>query len=121
MALTIDLTATVMDLAGVSAPQMQGISLLPVLSDPNTKGREDWYFHHDVRSAKKGKPLPRSEGVRTESWKYIHYIDTDPAEEELFDLKADPKEINNLVGKPVHAAMLHQLRDRCAELRESLK
>lgn len=121
MALTIDLTATIMDLAGVPALQMQGISLLPVLSDPNTKGREDWYFHHDVRSAKKGKPLPRSEGVRTESWKYIHYIGTDPVQEELFDLETDPKEKSNLVGKPEHAAMLYQLRDRCAELKESMK
>lgn len=121
MALTIDLTATIMDLAGVPAPHMQGVSLLPVLNDPQAKLRDDWYFHHDVHTRSKGKPLPKCEGVRTERWKYIHYKETSPAQEELFDLKADPMEQNNLAGKPEHSARLSALRQRCDELRESLK
>jgi arylsulfatase A-like enzyme len=121
MALTIDLTATIMDLAGVPSPHMQGISLLPVMNDSNAKLREQWYFHHDVHTRSKGKPLPKCEGVRTERWKYIHYKDTDPVEEELFDLKADPKEQNNLAGNSEYSEMLSKLRDRCSELRTLLK
>ena len=109
------------DLAGVLAPHMQGISLLPVMNDRNATLREEWYFHHDVHTRSKGKPLPKCEGVRTECWKYIHYKDTDPVQEELFDLKADAKEQNNLAGNSEYSAMLSKLRDRCAELRESLK
>ena len=121
MALTIDLTATIMDLAGVPAPHMQGLSLLPVMNDRNAKLREEWYFHHDVHTRSKGKPLPKCDGVRTERWKYIHYKDTDPTEEELFDLKADPKEKNNLAGKSEYSAVLKKFRGRCNKLRESTK
>lgn len=121
MALTLDLTATIMDLAGVPAPHMQGMSLLPVMNDPKAKLRDEWYFHHDVHTRSKGKPLPMCEGVRTERWKYIRYKETDPVQEELFDLKSDPKEMNNLAGNSEYSAKLSELRDRCAELREPLK
>ena len=84
LALNIDLTATIMDIAGVPAPHMQGVSLLPVLKDPDAKTRDDWYYHHDVHTRSKGAPLPKCEGVRTEQFKYIHYKDTDPIQEELF-------------------------------------
>ena len=121
MVLTIDLTATMMDLAGVPAPHMQGISLLPLMNDPSAKLRDEWYFHHDVHTRSKGKPLPRCEGVRTDRWKYIHYKDTDPIQEELFDLEADPMEQNNLAGNPEYSAVLKKFRGRYNELRESTK
>ena len=122
MALNIDLTATILDLAGLPVPEaMQGVSLLPVLKDPQAKGREDWYYHHDVHTRSKGRPLPRCEGVRTERFKYIRYKETDPVEEELFDLEKDPREPSNLAGNPEYVARLKKLRDRCDELRETVK
>jgi len=120
MALNYDLAATIMDLADVPAPHMQGKSLLPVMKDPNAEWRKDWYYHHDVFSRSKGRPLPRCEGVRTERWKYIHYLDTDPVEEELFDLQADPRETNNLCGHPEYTQILDQLRARNGELKAQL-
>ncbi len=122
MALNIDFTATVMDLAGLAVPEsMQGQSLLPILRDPKAEGRKEWYYHHDVFSRAKGLPLPKCEGVRSERWKYIHYKETDPVQEELFDLKEDPREQNNLTGNPEYAAILLNLRSRCDELRKELK
>ena len=121
MALNIDFTATVLDLAGLPAPEaMQGQSLLPILKDPEVKGRKDWYYHHDIFSRAKGPPLPRCEGVRTERWKYIHYKDTDPVQEELFDLDDDPLEERNLASNPEYATVLNQLRSRNEALRNSL-
>ena len=55
--------------------------------------------------------LPNCE-VRTERWKYIHYRGTDPVQEELFDLRADPKEMNNLSANPEYSTILNQLRAR---------
>jgi arylsulfatase A-like enzyme len=121
MALNIDLTATVMEMAGVPAPHMQGKSLLPILKDPKTEGRKEWYYHHDVYSRSSGKPLPKAEGVRTERWKYIHYKDTNPVQEELFDLEEDPKETTNLAGNPEYATVLNRLRNRCTSLREEME
>jgi len=113
-ALNYDLTATVMDLAGVPAPHMEGRSLLPVMKDPDAAWREDWYYLHDVYSRGKGK-LPNCEGVRGERWKYIHYRGTDPVQEELFDLQADPKEMNDLSSNPEYAELLNKLRTRNAQ------
>lgn len=113
-ALNIDLTATVMDVAGVPAPHMDGISLVPVLKNPAAQVRDDWYYLHDVHTRGKGAPLPNCEGVRNERWKYIHYRDTDPVQEELFDLQNDPKEMNDLATGPEYAELLNKLRARNA-------
>lgn len=122
MALNIDIAPTIVAMAGLPVPgEMQGMDLSPVLRDPAVPGREDWYYEHDVATASKGKPLPRCEGVRTERWKYIRYKDTDPVEEELFDLQTDPLEEHNLAGTPAHAERLNALRARCDALRRELK
>lgn len=111
-ALNIDLTATVMDVAGVAAPHMEGKSLMPVMKTPDAEWREEWYYLHDVYTRSKGNPLPNCEGVRGERWKYIHYRGTDPVQEELFDIQADPKEMNDLSNNPEYADLLNKLRAR---------
>jgi len=122
MALNIDMAPTIVELAGLPVPAaMQGASLIPLLSDPETSWRKDWYYEHDVATASKGMPLPRCEGVRTERWKYIRYRDTDPVQEELFDLQTDPLELNNLSADAKHVQTLENLRIRCDELRRILR
>ena len=123
MTLNIDLAPTMLALAGVPIPAtMQGEDLQPILRDAKATGRADWYYEHDVQlDGEGGKPLPRCEGVRTERWKYIRYKDTDPVQEELFDLQADPLEEHNLAGNSGSADTLAKLRARCVEYRNSLK
>ena len=50
--------------------------------------------------------------MRTDRWKYIHYTELEGMDE-LYDLKADPYEMNNLI-KDVSAQSA--LRERKAEL-----
>jgi arylsulfatase A-like enzyme len=50
-----------------------------------------------------------SEAIRTESWKYLRYIN-DPQQEELYDLALDPLESNNLAADPLHQEILKELR-----------
>jgi arylsulfatase A-like enzyme len=122
MGLNIDIAPTILALAGLPVPaEMQGMDLRPILRDATIPGRGDWYYEHDVGTEGEGKPLPRCEGVRTERWKYIRYKDTQPVQEELFDLKADPLEEKNLTVDPAQAETLAKLRARCAELRVALK
>lgn len=109
MTLNIDLAPTILEIAGVKVPgQMQGRSLAPLLHGRSGGWREDWFYEHHF----KHPAIPRSEGVRTEQWSYIRWIDAAPPLEELYDIRKDPLEEHNLAVDPGHAAILEDLRGR---------
>jgi len=119
MALNIDWAPTMLDYAGVPIPErMQGLSLRPLVEDKAKKIRDDAFFEHTYVHADN---IRVTEGIRTERWKYIRYPKQEPVYEELFDLKKDPVELENLVDDSRHAATLARLRARCDEYRGSLK
>ncbi len=113
MALNIDVPATILDLAGVEIPQSyQGESLAPIVSAKEKSLNRDtvllehlWEFEN----------IPPSEGVRTVEWKYMRYIN-DKSSEELYNLKDDPKEINNLAGNPKYQKVLKEFQKKNDEL-----
>ncbi len=115
MVLNIDVPSTLADLAGISAPSSwQGKSLMPVVrNEANTISRDTILIEHiwDFEN------IPPSEGVRTEEWKYFRYVN-DKTIEELYNLKKDPQEINNLIGKKKYADVLQKLRTKLDELIE---
>jgi arylsulfatase A-like enzyme len=113
MALNIDVTATILDLAGIEIPSgYHGKSLVPIVrGDTEALSRDTvliehlWEFDH----------IPPSEGIRTNDWKYLRYVD-DPSIEEMYDLRADPEETNNLASDPDHQDTLIKLRAEFAQL-----
>jgi alpha-L-rhamnosidase len=107
MALNVDISATMADLAGVSQPKnWHGKSLLPLVSGANkTLNRDTVLIEHLWET----KDIPPSEGVRTADFKYFRYVN-DKSWEELYDLKNDPKEINNLAKTAKYNAVLNSLR-----------
>ena len=119
MTLNIDFAPTLLDLAALTPPAaMQGRSLVPLLrgEHPANWRTEFFYEHHTLP-----EKLPASEGVRTERWKYLRWMDARPALEELYDLQADPGEEHDLVREPAHADTLATLRARWQSLREALR
>ena len=114
-ALNIDVAPTFLDLAGVTVPAiMQGDSWRPLLSGETDAWRKDFlYEYYEFPAAHCVRP---HRGVRDKRWKYIRW-NMAPAEEELYDLHADPQEHRNLAHDPAHAAELARLRTRLAELR----
>jgi arylsulfatase A-like enzyme len=116
LTLNIDLAPTVLDLAGVPVPSsMQGRSLVPLLKGklPKDWRRDFLYEHHTM-----AKIIPRVEGVRTERWKYVRWVNATPVWEELFDLSADLEETRNLAGERKYQKQLNTLRKRWQELSE---
>ena len=61
------------------------------------------------------------EGVRTEQWTYLRWVNEQPVVEELYDLKADPLEEHNLASAPGQAGMPATLRARWQEFAAELK
>ncbi len=110
MVLNIDVTKTILDIAGVKIPEeYQGISLLPYLkSKKPARVREALLFEHLWKLAE----IPSSEGIRTNKWKYFRYrfIETP---EELYDLENDPLETINVAQDPANKQVLDQLRKKC--------
>jgi len=117
MTLNIDIAPTILDLAGLEAPSwMQGRSLMPLASGKSVPWRQEWFYEHLFTHP----AIPKNEGVRTERWKYIRYIEQDPIYEELYDLENDPVEEHNLVGISSHLQILDGLRARREKWIQSL-
>jgi arylsulfatase A-like enzyme len=94
---------------------MQGRSLVKLGRGEETAWRKDWlYEYYEYPASQKVKP---HRGVRTEQYKLIHYY-LPPQEFELYDLKADPGEKNNLYGKPEYAELTRTLQQRITQLRK---
>ncbi len=115
MALNIDLAPTLLDLAGIPAPEtMQGRSLKPVLQRSDAPGRESWlYEHFPVYPI----PIPGITAVRTGRYKYIEY-QSDKRPRELFDLAADPKEKSNLYKTARGKKLVPGLKKELARLKK---
>ncbi|MFS4417396.1 sulfatase-like hydrolase/transferase [Maribacter sp. 2307ULW6-5] len=107
LALNIDVPSTILDLANIEAPATwQGKSLMPIVANKTRDfGRDTVLIEHiwDFEN------IPPSEGVRTKDWKYFRYVN-DKTIEELYDLRKDPQEINNLAKDPAFAEKLGAFR-----------
>ena len=128
-AINTDLAPTFLDLAGVDIPKdMDGVSFKPVL-EGNTP--DDWqtdmYYRYWMHRAHFN--IPAHYGIRTQRYKLIFYyglpldakgayeISTTP-EWELFDLKNDPNEMNNIYNDPSYSNLIKELKTRLLELKE---
>ena len=139
LALNIDISPTIIELANIDVPEaVQGRSLLPLLAGTSGGWRQDFYCEHLFEH-----PLiPKSEGVRTTRWKYIKYVELPASDEEqqregnaikggigrrirggnryeeLYDLENDPLEADNVIDDPRCQETLDRLVQRFDELRD---
>ena len=98
MALTIDLAPTFLELAGLApGPAIDGRSLVSVLKGSVTDWRRSFLIEYTSDTV-----FPRIErmgydAVRTERHKYVRFREL-VGMDELYDLEADPYELQNLMG-----------------------
>ncbi len=119
-ALSIDMAPTLLDFAGLKAPEtMQGRSLVPLLEgEVPADWRQDLFYEYNFIMFP--GDIPSSIGVRDKRWKYIRYLDPRFEYEQLFDLENDPDEIQNLAKNPEYAPELERLRKRLADYRAEI-
>jgi N-acetylglucosamine-6-sulfatase len=107
MVLNIDLAPTFYDLAGVESPSwVQGDSMVRLF-----KGSKDWRnsFLYSYWVDLNYPQYPRTLAVRTEDFKLVTYPDTEE-KSELYDLKNDPLEMDNLIDDPAHGTKVVALQ-----------
>lgn len=107
----VDLAPTFLRAAGIPIPPtVEGVSMLPLLArgDPI---RDEILVEHAHIGLRYDPPSYCA--LRTADWKLVHYA---TGEEELYDLVADPFELDNVAGSASEAARLDALRDRLREL-----
>ena len=111
----IDLPPTLLDAAGLELPEhMQGQSLMPLVRDNDADWPEEVFVQ--ISEAQVGR------AVRTQRWKYgvdapeAHgkgVAGADQYEEQyLYDLQADPYELNNLIGLESHREVAQIMKER---------
>lgn len=115
MILNIDLAPTLLDIIGEPIPaNMQGRSIVPYLKSPILQGRDAFlYEHFPVFPI----PIPGIAAVRTKDHKYITY-QKGTWDDQLFDLKNDPKEFRNIINTSAGKAVLPTLQARLDQLKK---
>lgn len=109
--LNLDITPTLLDLAGVPVPEhMQGRSLMPWVRGEGEAERGEVFCEHLWDHP----DIPQTECLRADGWKYIRYPQH-PEFEELYELTSDPHESRNLAGDPARGGILNDYRQRCRE------
>lgn len=125
-----DIAPTLIELAGGRpGPQIQGRSLLPLFargSKPSRNGsragwRKSFLIEYWAEQAMPWLVGMTYKAVRTDRWKYIHWVNRGRAGEldELYDLDADPHELANLnrsrAAAPVRDRLRRELRKLIAD------
>ncbi|MBX7123782.1 MAG: sulfatase [Opitutaceae bacterium] len=109
----IDLYPTLAELCGLPQPTgIDGRSFAPLLAEPAAP----WDHAAYTTVATRGHPTGLA--VSTERFRYLENAD---GSQELFDIKADPREWENLFNEPKHAESLAQLQKLAAEYKRAFR
>ena len=94
MILNLDLSSTLMDIAGISIPEsVQGESFAPIMRRKDAPGRESWAYEL-FKDFPFGGRVPPHKAVRTDSYNYIEWeVCNGP---EIYDLRLDGHSVVNL-------------------------
>jgi len=114
---TIDLAPTLLELAGAAdATIRQGRSLVPLLRGERPEWRRSVLIEYFSDSVFPRIRNMAYRAIRTERYKYIDYLELDGMDE-MYDLEADPFELDNLLGSDRESKLRPALEAELARLR----
>ena len=119
--LNIDMAPTILTLAGIEKPDyMQGVSMVNLLKgvkENNWRKSILFEYYLDTYWPYAG---PNQIAVRTDSYKLVDaFLKNDI--DELYDLKADPGEMTNLINNPNYDEIEAELRNEATKLKKQYK
>ncbi|EPR65490.1 sulfatase [Cyclobacterium qasimii] len=108
----LDIFPTLLELTGIKQPEnknLDGLSLLPLLTEDKNLPKRPLFWHFPIYleggNGESQDPVFRTRpgsAVRYGDWKLIQYFENNA--KELYNLKEDISESNNLVNKNTHKA-----------------
>jgi N-acetylglucosamine-6-sulfatase len=115
----MDMAPSILELCGAPAlARIHGRSWVNLVRQGDPAWRRSWFYHYNYEQQFPYTPNVR--GVRTESWKYIHYPHGDGGPDrhaaELYNVEFDPEERHNLIGNPKYASIVAELKTELARL-----
>ena len=110
-----DVAPTIVDAAGAKAGLPQdGMSLLPFAAHPERMHGREVLIEQDPPNLPSGRPRGTEyEAIRTDRYKFVRYWNN---EIELYDLAADPYELDNLARDPAFEEVQRALSARLEKL-----
>ena len=108
----VDLAPTILDFANATAGRLQdGVSLAPLMEKrrdfPGRSLEVETFFNTPDATEDPEDPPLNYRGVRTDRYLYAEH---GSGEQELYDLRSDPFELQNQAGNPVYAQSQGALR-----------
>ncbi len=98
----VSMMATLLDLCGIPVPEgLDGAPLTPFLYDPGKASAQPVFSQFALRT-KNARAM-----IRKGIWKYSHYANDTP---ELYNLRDDPQEMNNVAASALHRPRVEALR-----------
>ncbi|MCP5117025.1 MAG: sulfatase [bacterium] len=126
-----DFAPTMLEFAGVSKPDfMQGRSFAPILrGETPADWRTGSYYRYWMHMAHHDNPAHY--GIRTKDFKLIFFyglpLGSSGAKDqptqpgwELYDLREDPKELNNVYGKPAYSEIAKRLKAELLRMKKEI-
>jgi len=93
MVMNVDIAPTLLEMTGTAIPQdMQGKSFVKILKNPKTSTRKQLYYHYYEDGVHAVSPHFGISDGRFKLVRFYGKVDS----WELYDLKADPREMNNI-------------------------
>lgn len=115
LVMNLDLAPTFLELSGLPvSSQIQGRSMLPLLTKAGSKGRKNLYYHYYENGEHAVSP---HFGISDGRYKLIRFYKRVEAWE-LFDLHADPSEMKNLYAQKKYAKITRKLKAQLLKLAE---
>ncbi|MEX2639276.1 MAG: sulfatase [Balneolales bacterium] len=119
MVLNIDLAPMIVAAAGLEVPGgMQGRDPAPLYLSGAAHGWRDEFFYEHPTITDKNR-IPSSQAVVRRDLKYVHWPEWDY--QQLFDLRRDPGERQNLIGEPDYRQQQQRMEEKFRQWRQRVR